>query len=72
MSKTFFIFFSIPNDLFLGESYIYHQSVCFTRKWEGCGGYSQYAWGVTWRFSDSVKNLSGGYSEGMLGFLFSM
>jgi len=21
-------------------------------KWEGCEGYSQYAWGVTWRVSD--------------------
>jgi len=24
MSKTFFIFSSIPHDLFFGESYIYH------------------------------------------------
>jgi hypothetical protein len=33
MSKTFFIFSSIPNDLFFGESYIYHYLGCFTRMW---------------------------------------
>jgi len=30
MSKTFFIFFSIPNDLFFGESNIYHYLGDFT------------------------------------------
>ncbi len=33
MSRTFFIFFSIPNDLFLGESYIYQNMWGFTRMW---------------------------------------
>jgi hypothetical protein len=31
MSKTFFIFFSIPNDLFFGEPYIYHDSRGFNK-----------------------------------------
>ena len=34
MSKTFFIVFSIQNDLFFGESYIYHYSGDFTRSGE--------------------------------------
>ena len=32
-----FIWFPISD---LGEPKIYHQSVCFTRKWEDCGGVS--------------------------------
>jgi len=34
----------------------------FYKKWEGCGGYSQYAWGLTWIPSDS-EELSGSYLE---------
>ena len=37
ISKTFFIFFSIPNDLFFGESYIYHCLGDFTWKVLGEG-----------------------------------
>jgi hypothetical protein len=31
MSKTFFIFFSIPKDLIFGEPYIYHDSGGFNK-----------------------------------------
>ena len=34
MSSRCFTWFPISG---LGEPNIYHQSVCFTRKWEGCG-----------------------------------
>ena len=44
MSKTFFIFSSIPKvkyyGLVLGEPNIYHDSGDFTRMWEDCGGLS--------------------------------
>jgi hypothetical protein len=35
MSRCFTWF---PNWLVLGEPEIYQNLVCFTRKWEGCGG----------------------------------
>ena len=38
MSKTFFIFFSIPKDLFFGESNIYQNMWDFSIFGEDCGG----------------------------------
>ena len=48
MMSRFFIEFPIS---VLGEPYLYHQSVCFTRIWD-----------FTWRVSD-CEELSGGYLE---------
>ena len=59
MSKTFFIFFSIPKDLFFGESNIYQNMWCFTRKWGLLG------------VSLTCEELSGSYLEGNDGVGFS-
>ena len=61
MSKTFFIFFSIPKDLFFGEPNIYHDLGVFYknvgRLWRlsDC----EELVGVTWRESD-LWRISGG------------
>ena len=41
----------------LGEPYMYHHSVCFTRKWD-----------FIWRVSD-CEELCGGYSQEMMGLM---
>ena len=53
MMSRGFIWFPI-SDLVLPN--IYQNLGDLSINGEGCGGYPQYAWGVTWSPSDSVKN----------------